>query len=331
MKKTCVALFTLSLVASLALGAPFGSRDPLPIRDWTVPALASPESERSRSVMRNGTMELVGSDFHGMVESNAAVPSKDSRFVTMVPCRVVDTRNPTGAYGGPKFSQGTIRTFDIDGGPCAGIPANAAAYSLSLGVTQTIGNGAYITAWPAGATQPVVATITWNQGLTLTTAAIVPAGVGGAISVFAANETHLTIDINGYFREGPGSLSLNYINEVSAVPSMTPAFFRTIGSFTKVSASTTIHAALRSHMSSSGVGFCQFQLRISGQVPAGFTGEAAGAVLMGAPSYESYVDAGRWTGLGAGTHAVSIWLRGNASSCTDNVGNFLRQVLIEEH
>lgn len=284
--------------------------------------------------MRGGTRDLVASDFEGKVASDAAVPSKDSRFVTKVPCRVVDTRNATGAYGGPKLAGGAVRDFDIDAGPCAGIPANAAAYSLSIGVTQTVGNGAFLTAWPAGATQPGVATITWNEGLTLTTAAIVPAGTGGAISVFAANETHLTIDINGYFVEGPGSSVLTYSGSTSATPSFPPTFtsFRTVGTFTKLSASTDIHATLLSHMDNTGtVGtFCQFQLRIDNLMPdGGLPSYGGGAVGYG--DAQSYVDSGHWTGLGAGTHTVSIWLRGNSGGlCYDNFGNFGRQVLIEE-
>ena len=40
-------------------------------------------------------------------------------------------------------------------------------------------------------------------------AAIVPAGTGGDITVFASNDTDLVIDINGYFAPaGPGGLSL---------------------------------------------------------------------------------------------------------------------------
>ena len=40
-------------------------------------------------------------------------------------------------------------------------------------------------------------------------AAIVPAGVGGDVDVFATNNTDLVIDINGYFAPpGTGGLSL---------------------------------------------------------------------------------------------------------------------------
>lgn len=131
-----------------------------------------------------------------------AVPSAATHFIAIVPCRVVDTRNPEGLYGGPKMGQGQIRSFDVDAGPCSGIPPAAAGFSLSFGVTETAGNGAYLTAWPTGGTQPGVATITWSEGQTLTSAAIVPAGTNGSIDVFTANATHLTIDINGYFAEG---------------------------------------------------------------------------------------------------------------------------------
>jgi hypothetical protein len=57
----------------------------------------------------------------------------------------------------------------------------------------------YLTAWPAGETFPVAATLNALTGGTVAAGAIVPAGSGGAISVFASNPTDLIIDIAGYF------------------------------------------------------------------------------------------------------------------------------------
>lgn len=164
--------------------------DPLPLRNWEVRFIPeAPGVDSTGSVVES----------EGAVTSNA-IPSAASHFIAVVPCRVVDTRNPDGPYGGPKLI-GT-RSFDILGGPCADIPTNAAAYSFSIGVTETVGNGAYLTMWPTGETQPTVATVSWNEGQTLTTAAIVPAGTAGSVDVTAANFTHMTLDINGYFVEG---------------------------------------------------------------------------------------------------------------------------------
>jgi hypothetical protein len=170
------------IVCLLVPLASFAS-DPLPLTNWPVPIQS-------------------GGDVSAMADlSHAAV------FVAVTPCRVVDTRNATGAYGGPKPTQGLTRTFDIDSGPCSGIPSGAASYSLNFGVTQTNASG-YLTAWNTGATQPVVATMTWfSASQTLSNSAIVPASTAGAIDVFFAVGTHLTIDINGYFMASGGALN----------------------------------------------------------------------------------------------------------------------------
>lgn len=134
------------------------------------------------------------------VSENAAVPSAATHFVTMVPCRILDTREADGPHGGPILSGS--RTFAMANGPCAGIPANASAYSLSVSVTQTSGAG-YVVGWPAGHEQPLAATSAWAEaGLTLSVGTIVPAGDGGDVTFFSPNATHLIVDINGYFVEG---------------------------------------------------------------------------------------------------------------------------------
>src|SRR5262249_48799673 len=61
-------------------------------------------------------------------------------FFTLVPCRILDTRNPNGPYGGPALAASTTRSFAI-AGQC-GIPASARAISVNVTVTSptTTGN-----------------------------------------------------------------------------------------------------------------------------------------------------------------------------------------------
>ena len=122
-------------------------------------------------------------------------------FQAVTPCRVVDTRNAAGPYGGPILTGFVTRNFDIDSGPCTGIPAGSAGYSLNITVTGSAAGGAgfFVTVWPTGLTQPLVSTLNFSGGETIANAAVVPAGTGGSISVFPNNTTHIIIDINGYF------------------------------------------------------------------------------------------------------------------------------------
>ncbi|HUI83663.1 MAG TPA: choice-of-anchor D domain-containing protein [Candidatus Binatia bacterium] len=55
------------------------------------------------------------------------------RFVPVSPCRVVDTRNALGTFGGPAIAGQSARDFPLPQGSC-GIPASAAAYALNITV-----------------------------------------------------------------------------------------------------------------------------------------------------------------------------------------------------
>jgi hypothetical protein len=116
---------------------------------------------------------------------------------------VADTRGPKGPFGAPPISGGTSRDFAIPNSVC-GIPPTAAAYSLNVTVVPS-GMLGYLTVWPSGEYQPIVSTLNSYDGRIKANAAIVPAGAGGAISVYASNTTNVLLDIDGYFTPVSGS------------------------------------------------------------------------------------------------------------------------------
>jgi len=118
-------------------------------------------------------------------------------FYPVTPCRVADTRNPNGTFGGPMLAALSTRSFPILQSAC-GIPSTAQAYSLNITVVPAAGL-TYLTVWPTGQAQPLVSTLNALNGAILANAAIVVAGTGGAISVYASDSTQLITDINGYF------------------------------------------------------------------------------------------------------------------------------------
>jgi hypothetical protein len=125
------------------------------------------------------------------------VPAIGSRFVPVPPCRVGDTRNPGGTFGGPTMPAGSTRSFPIPQSGC-NIPVAAQAYSLNVTVVPN-GPLSYLTLWPTGQPQPGVSTLNSWGGIPVANAAIVPAGTGGAVSVFVTDPTDVILDINGYF------------------------------------------------------------------------------------------------------------------------------------
>ena len=124
-------------------------------------------------------------------------PGHGIQFIAVAPCRVVDTRNPNGPFGGPAIQGGTSRSFAIPQGAC-NIPSNAAAYSLNVTVVPH-GPLGFLSIWPTGEAQPYVSTMNSYDGRTKANAAIVPAGTSGAVSVYVSNTTDVVLDIDGYF------------------------------------------------------------------------------------------------------------------------------------
>jgi hypothetical protein len=151
----------------------------IPLRNWTVPPYVHSEV--------------------GLTTMTDVSPGVG--FTAMAPCRVVDTRNPDAPYGGPALASNVSRTFDVDNGPCTGIPAGVKAYSLSIGAILSPADG-FLTAWPAGSALPVVSQLNMIAGKVVANAAIVPAGSNGAINVLVnVGPTNIYIDINGYFTD----------------------------------------------------------------------------------------------------------------------------------
>jgi len=171
----------LSLIVFLASSAAFAD-DVVPLVNWPVPSTGS-----------GGT--------HKYQPKALADLSNPVVFVPITPCRVVDTRNANGPFGGPIFSGGQTRSYAVPSSSCTGIPSGISALSLNFSVTQTLqAGGGFLTAWQTGGLQPTVASITWfGPNQTLSSASIVPTGTGGSISVFAGSQTHVIIDVNGYF------------------------------------------------------------------------------------------------------------------------------------
>ena len=176
-------------------------------------------------------------------------------FVPITPCRVLDTRNQASPFGGPAIAGNSSRDFNIPASAC-GIPATAQAYSVNVVVVPS-GPLGFITMWPTGQTQPLASTLNSLDGRIKSNAAIVLAGTGGSISIFASNTTDAILDINGYFVPATDPTGLAFYpvapcriadtrNGVAALggPSMAPAQTRT---FPVLSSACNLPATARAY------------------------------------------------------------------------------------
>jgi probable HAF family extracellular repeat protein len=147
----------------------------------------------------NNNGQLVG--IYGSKPSGflATPAGQKSQFIPIVPCRVVDTRNPDGDFGGPPIPGGTSRSFALPNGPCSNILPIATAYALNVTLVPINQQRVrYLTIWPTGQTQPTVSTMN-SDGRIKANAAIVPAGTDEAVSVYVTDTTNVIIDVDGYF------------------------------------------------------------------------------------------------------------------------------------
>jgi hypothetical protein len=126
-------------------------------------------------------------------------PPSAALLYLVTPCRIFDSRNPYGTYGGPILASGTSRNVPVAG--LCGIPAGATAISVNVAAYLPSSAG-YITLYPGPASNPVpyVSTLNYRAGRTLANNAIVRV-LADSVNIFNAGpDVHVFIDVNGYFK-----------------------------------------------------------------------------------------------------------------------------------
>jgi len=171
--------------------------------DGTTPTTSSTKYSGAITVSATETIEAiaVASGYADSAVASAtytilASTTSELQFIPIPACRIADTRNPTGAFGGPELAGGSTRTFNLPQSAC-GIPSTAVAYSLNATVVPDAALG-YLTVWPAGEAQPPVSTLN-SDGRVKANATITAAGANGGVSVFTTDSTQFILDIDGYF------------------------------------------------------------------------------------------------------------------------------------
>ena len=181
--------------------------------------VAAGTADKGVSVFATGDTELV-LDIMGYFLPDTAASAL--AFYPLDPCRIADTRKPAGLFGIPSLVHGAERTFPILSSAC-NVPPSARAYSLNFTVVPK-GPLGFLTTWPTGQPRPLASTLNAPTGAVTANAAIVLAGDGGAIDVYASNDTDLVMDINGYFGPaGANGLSLFPITPCRVVDTRQPS------------------------------------------------------------------------------------------------------------
>jgi hypothetical protein len=128
-------------------------------------------------------------------------PAAATKYFTLTPCRLADTRQPAGPTGGPALAGGASRTFVAAGG--CGVPSGAAGVAINLTVTNPTAAGS-LTVYPAGMTVPATSTLNFSGGQTRANNAVTQLGPAGDLAISCAmpsgSTTDVIIDLVGYFQ-----------------------------------------------------------------------------------------------------------------------------------
>jgi hypothetical protein len=136
------------------------------------------------------------------------------QFYTVTPCRLLDTRDPTGPTGGPFLSNGVTRAFPVFGSfarPC-GIPSTAKGVSINAAIITPTGSG-FLSLWANNAPLPITSNINFNSGETvIANGALVKLTyppnelvdpnyqLAAWASITGGATAHLVVDITGYYQ-----------------------------------------------------------------------------------------------------------------------------------
>jgi hypothetical protein len=117
-------------------------------------------------------------------------------------CRAVNTTSASiePGLGAPIIGDDTSRTLPLRQSSCAAsVPASVKAYALTMTALPNGQSMPFMTAWPTGEARPNASQLNAFEGQIVTNSAIVPAGANGSIDVYAYRQTHLVLDLSGYF------------------------------------------------------------------------------------------------------------------------------------
>jgi hypothetical protein len=126
-------------------------------------------------------------------------PPAGTKFNTVAPCRIVDTRDPAGPYGAPPLAAGVPRSFVL-AGQC-GVPPTAKSVAVNLTVVAPSQTGNLI-AFPTGGVAPPTSVLNFSAGQTRANNAVLGLSAGGAVSLQSnvpSGNTQVVLDVTGWF------------------------------------------------------------------------------------------------------------------------------------
>jgi hypothetical protein len=282
--------FFSSLVALCVLTGSAWSQttDAVPLKNWHAPLAWQATSADEVAAAKEASSRRG--------ESQPQVTTPDGLttlglLVAITPCRLVDTRQSWatpfggGASAPLAWAAGSTTTIPAPSGSCS-LPA-AMAYSANITVIPSGSDVRWLTAFPTGATMPVIATLTGYEGGIVSNAAVIPADPTGSFNVYVKDATEVVIDVNGYYIS-PSALALGA--GTAAAPSLTfsndtnsGVYSPSAGTVTVTSAGTDILSVNSSGVAITGTAQVSGDLTLGGSI----VGPNGVGVIVSAPNDSS--------------------------------------------
>jgi LPXTG-site transpeptidase (sortase) family protein len=163
---------------------------------------------------------LIGGGAPSVTAAPASVPqalavSPGATYSPISPARLADTRRPFGSSIAGRIPAGGTTSIKVTGRPEASVPNDATAVVLNVTVDNSSAAG-FATIYPAGIDRPDASNLNFSgAGYTGANLVTVKVGSGGLVNVFSDKETHLIVDIFGYYAPAPGPVAAGRIESVT--------------------------------------------------------------------------------------------------------------------
>ena len=137
----------------------------------------------------------------GITGTGCNLVTPPAQYHTVPPCRLFDTRNPNGPFGGPALVAQTNRTFTVAGS--CGVPAGATAVFLNATIVSPTVSG-NLRIFPTGGAVPLVSALNFVTGQVRGNNGVYSLDATGRFDIRLAQVSgtaHLVVDVAGYFLE----------------------------------------------------------------------------------------------------------------------------------
>jgi hypothetical protein len=118
------------------------------------------------------------------------------RLVPVTPRRFIDTRQNNPGRPAGRVGAGQVLTVKVAG--VDPVPGGARAVSVNLTSVDANGPG-YLTAYPCGQSRPDASNVNFTATSIVANHAVVPLAADGTVCVFAYADSHVIVDVMGYY------------------------------------------------------------------------------------------------------------------------------------